>query len=201
MPDCAPYVSPSSGTHAEASDHSAVLREPASSGAALRDIPENGLIPMADRRCRREPEEQKPIVPTLGEFYEKTWLPILQASVGPATVTRYMTDFKSHIIPELGDSPIDDLLEELQTLRKQRQKEYFLHGKEMPPSIFLSPGLIIWQDGQQVGRDEGQPWDMKNYYNRVYLKACDKAGIRRRRLHDTRHTLSSATEDATAAAF
>jgi len=27
--------------------------------------------------------------------------------------------------------------------------------------------------------------DMKNFYHRVFVKTCDKANIRRRRLHDT----------------
>jgi integrase len=42
-----------------------------------------------------------------------------------------------------------------------------------------------------VGHKEGQPLDMKNFRNRVFLKACDKAGIRRRRQHDTRHSFAS----------
>ena len=37
----------------------------------------------------------------------------------------------------------------------------------------------------------GAPIDMDNYRNRVLVKACDKAKIRRRRLHDTRHTFAS----------
>jgi integrase len=84
------------------------------------------------------------------------------------------------------------LLAELQTLRKQRQAEYLERGKnEIPDSIFLGPGQIIWDDGKPVGRTEGRPLDMNNWRNRVYWKTCDKAGIRRRRLHDTRHTFAS----------
>lgn len=86
----------------------------------------------------------------------------------------------------------DALLKELQILRKRRQEEYLGRGKnELPPWVFLSPGNIIWEEGKQVGRTEGQPVDMVNFRNRVLLKACDKAGIRRRRLHDTRHTFAS----------
>lgn len=40
-----------------------------------------------------------------------------------------------------------------------------------------------------MGREEGEPVDMVNFRNRLYLKACDKAGLRRRRFHDTRHHL------------
>jgi site-specific recombinase XerC len=36
-----------------------------------------------------------------------------------------------------------------------------------------------------------QPVDMDNFRNRVYWIACDKAKIRRRRFHDTRHTFAS----------
>jgi len=86
----------------------------------------------------------------------------------------------------------DALLKELQILRKRRQEEYLGRGKnEIPAWVFLSPGNIIWEEGKQVGRAEGQPVDMVNFRNRVFLKACDKAGIRRRRLHDTRHTFAS----------
>lgn len=82
----------------------------------------------------------------------------------------------------------DALLHELQTLRKQRQEEYLGRGKnEIPEWVFLSPGLRL-PEGKHA---EGQPVDMKNFRNRVFMKACDKAGIRRRRLHDTRHTFAS----------
>jgi len=40
-------------------------------------------------------------------------------------------------------------------------------------------------------RKEGATLDLKNFYNRIFLKACDKAKIRRRRVHDTRHTCAS----------
>ena len=84
------------------------------------------------------------------------------------------------------------LAAELQTLKKQRQGAYLAKGKnEIPESIFLGPGQILWEEGKPVGREEGKPLDMNNWRNRVYWKACDKAGIRRRRLHDTRHTFAS----------
>jgi integrase len=86
----------------------------------------------------------------------------------------------------------DVLLSELQALKKRRQEEYLKRGKnEIPAWVFLSPGNIIWEEGEQVGRKEGEPVDMVNFRNRVYLKACDKAGLRRRRFHDTRHTFAS----------
>jgi integrase len=89
----------------------------------------------------------------------------------------------------------DALLHELQTLKKRRQEEYLGRGKnEIPEWVFLSPGQIIWSNDKPqkpIGHAEGQPLDMKHFRGRVFLKACDKAGIRRRRLHDTRHTFAS----------
>ena len=83
-------------------------------------------------------------------------------------------------------SPV--LLAELQALRKQRQAAYLKKGKnEIPEAIFLGPGVLL-KDGE---RTEGKPLDMNNWRNRVYWKACDRAKIRRRRLHDTRHTFAS----------
>jgi integrase len=84
------------------------------------------------------------------------------------------------------------LLAELQTLKKRRQTEYLANGKnEIPECIFLSPGQIIWEDGEPAGHAEGSYVDMDNWRNRVFWKACDKAKIRRRRVHDTRHTFAS----------
>jgi len=86
----------------------------------------------------------------------------------------------------------DVLLQELETLKKRRKAEYLKRGKnEIPEWVFLSAGQRIWKEGEVVGREEGQPVDIKNFRNRVFLKACDKANIRRRRLHDTRQTFSS----------
>jgi integrase len=82
----------------------------------------------------------------------------------------------------------DTLLHELQALKKRRQEEYLGRGKnEIPEWVFLSPGLRL-KEGK---REEGEPLDMKNFRNRIFLKACDKADIRRRRLHDTRHSFAS----------
>src|SRR5262249_21280784 len=75
---------------------------------------------------------------------------------------------------------------------KTRQAEYLARGKnEIPEHIFLSSGQIIWKDGEPIGHDERNHIDMDNWRNRVFWKACDKAKIRRRRVHDTRHTFAS----------
>lgn len=84
------------------------------------------------------------------------------------------------------------LLAELQALKRERQAEYFAQGKnEIPDSIFLGAGQIIWEDGKEIGRGPRGHVDMDNWRNRVYWKATTKAEIRRRRLHDTRHTFAS----------
>src|SRR5262249_20575697 len=65
---------------------------------------------------------------------------------------------------------------------KRRKAEYLGRGKnETPEWVFLGPGQIIGEEGKQVGHKEGAPLDMKNFRNRVFLKACNKAQIRRRR--------------------
>jgi integrase len=72
----------------------------------------------------------------------------------------------------------DVLQRELQVLKKQRQEEYLAKGKnEIPEWVFLN--------------SLEKPPDMGNFRGRIYWKACDKAKIRRRRVHDTRHTFAS----------
>jgi integrase len=85
------------------------------------------------------------------------------------------------------------LLAELQTLKKARQLEYLAEGRnEIPEFIVLSPGQIVWSEGKPIGRTErNHHVDMDRWRNRVFWKACDRAKIRRRRVHDTRHTFAS----------
>jgi len=84
------------------------------------------------------------------------------------------------------------LLGELQTLKKARQLEWLALGKnEIPDEIFLSPGDIVWSEGKEVGRTNRNHLDMDAWRNRVFWRCCDKAKIRRRRVHDTRHTYAS----------
>ncbi|HEX4999665.1 MAG TPA: site-specific integrase, partial [Terriglobia bacterium] len=84
------------------------------------------------------------------------------------------------------------LLGELGNLKRQRQQEFLSKGgNSIPDPIFLGAGQIIWEDGKEVGRGDRGPIDMDNWRNRVYWKAYTKAGVRRRRLHDTRHTFAS----------
>jgi integrase len=70
------------------------------------------------------------------------------------------------------------LLAELERLKAMRREKYLAKGKnEIPEFVFLNT--------------DGKPMDMQNFRERVYNKCCDKAQIRRRRLHDTRHTFAS----------
>jgi integrase len=86
----------------------------------------------------------------------------------------------------------DALFAESQALRARRQKEYLGLGKnEIPPWVFLSNGQIIWDDGHPVGNGDRKPLDANNWRNRVFWRACDKAKIRRRSLHCTRHSFAS----------
>jgi integrase len=86
----------------------------------------------------------------------------------------------------------DALLSELQQLKRKRQAEYLVRGKnEIPDYVFLSTGDIVWEDGKPVGREEGQRLEMQNVKNRFFLKTLDKARLRRIRFHDLRHTFAS----------
>ena len=82
----------------------------------------------------------------------------------------------------------DAVVKELQALVKARKEEYLGRGKnEIPPSVFLSPGLRK-KDGE---REEGCPLDMKNWFTRVFTKACTAAKVRNLHIHCTRHTFAS----------
>jgi integrase len=68
----------------------------------------------------------------------------------------------------------DVLLHELQSMKKRRQEEYLGRGKnEIPEWVFLSPGLRL-KEGK---REEGEPLDMKNFRNRIFLKACESSSF------------------------
>ncbi len=86
----------------------------------------------------------------------------------------------------------DALLHELDLLKRKRQTDYLARGKnEIPEWVFLGPGRIVWEDGQPVGREEGQRVEMYNVKNRYFLKCLEKAKLRRIRFHDLRHTFAS----------
>jgi integrase len=102
--------------------------------------------------------------------------------------TRYAEKRKTKTSKKRSVDVSTVLLAELQALRKKRQAEYLERGKnEIPETMFLTHGVLL----KDEKRTEGSPLDMGNWYKRVFWKACDKAGIRRRRLHDTRHTFAS----------
>ena len=86
----------------------------------------------------------------------------------------------------------DALLSELAALHRRRKADYLENGKnEIPEWVFLGPGKIVWKDGEPIGRKEGTPLEMYNIKNRYFLKTLEKAGLRRIRFHDLRHTFAS----------
>jgi integrase len=85
----------------------------------------------------------------------------------------------------------DALLHELQALKRKRRAEYFAKGKnEIPEWVFLGNGRLK-KDGKDGERNEGQRLEMYNVKNRYFLKTLEKAGLRRIRFHDLRHTFAS----------
>jgi len=82
----------------------------------------------------------------------------------------------------------DALLHELQALKRKRQADYLAKGKnEIPEWVFLSRGRLK-KEGK---RDEGCQLDMHNVKARHFHKCLEKAGLRRIRFHDLRHTFAS----------
>jgi integrase len=72
----------------------------------------------------------------------------------------------------------DDLLTELSNLRRHRREEWLSRGSnEIPKWIFCNR--------------EGNPVDMHNVKNRAFFRCLQKAGLRRIRFHDLRHTFAS----------
>ena len=82
----------------------------------------------------------------------------------------------------------DELLHTLLEMKRRRQAECLQRGSnEIPEWVFLSHGRRE-NDGQ---RAEGKRIDMHNVKLRVFHKCLTKAGLRRIRFHDLRHTYAT----------
>jgi len=72
----------------------------------------------------------------------------------------------------------DTLLNALQELKRRRREEWLEKGSnEIPEWVFCN--------------QHGNPADMQNVKNRHFYKCLEKAGLRRIRFHDLRHTFAS----------
>jgi integrase len=72
----------------------------------------------------------------------------------------------------------DELLNELDRIRPQRQAQYLAKGQnQIPEWVFCNR--------------EGNAMDMQNVCNRYFRPTLTKAGLRQRRFHDLRHTFAS----------
>jgi len=74
---------------------------------------------------------------------------------------------------------ISDHLEEvLKLLKHQRKEEKLKYGwQEIPEPVFFNGNL--------------KPYDINNLRKRIFFRVLDKAGLRRIRIHDLRHTYAS----------
>jgi integrase len=70
------------------------------------------------------------------------------------------------------------LLEALRELKRRRREEYFVSGKNRIPEWIFSNG-------------NGDPLDMHNVKNRHFYPCLEKAGLRRIRFHDLRHSFAT----------
>ena len=72
----------------------------------------------------------------------------------------------------------DVLLKALKSRRRDRREEWLKQGiNELPEWVFANR--------------EGNPPDMQNVKNRHFYRCLEKAGLRRIRFHDLRHTFAS----------
>ena len=72
----------------------------------------------------------------------------------------------------------DTLLDALQQLKRERREVWLKKGNnEIPEWVFCN--------------QQGNPADMQNVKNRHFYKCLEKAGLRRIRFHDLRHTFAS----------
>jgi integrase len=82
----------------------------------------------------------------------------------------------------------DDLLMTLESLQRDRKEEYLARGKnEIPEWVFLSAG----KREKEGKHSEGRRVEMHNVKHRHFHKCLAKAGLRRIRFHDLRHTYAT----------
>jgi integrase len=93
-----------------------------------------------------------------------------------AIVENRMTTTKSGKMRHLDMSP--QLADTLRSLRIRRKEETLRKGwPEEPEWIFIN--------------EHGKPLDERNLRVRIHYKICERAGIRRIRIHDLRHTYAT----------
>lgn len=83
-----------------------------------------------------------------------------------------------------------------QSFRRRTVNRSLLNAfkKLLPPFQLALPhilGAFPPKKFLQVGRKEGQQLEMQNVKNRFFLRCLEKAGLRRIRFHDLRHTFAS----------
>jgi integrase len=87
----------------------------------------------------------------------------------------------------------DAVAAELQAMKKKRKAEYLAKGSNtIPEWVFMSRGRLLKPDkpGEEK-RGDPERVDMHNVEVRHFVKCLAKAGLRRIRFHDLRHTFAT----------
>ncbi len=147
-------------------------------------------------------QEEKPAALTLKDYYEKTIRPLWDGSLSRNTYLSYDSSFRVHILPALGEVGLPDLTRDhvksfVGRLRKKtvataQKKE--VPPKEDPPKkeppIEEPPAAEKPPEIKEPPPEEGRRLS-KETIRKIRAALQAKAKIRRRRVHDTRHTFAS----------
>ena len=98
-------------------------------------------------------EEMK--IPTLGEFFEKQYVPLLKENLTPASYKAELSFWRNHILPELGRKRLDEISPfDVEKLKKALKEKKTPQGKALSPSS-ISKALVYLQKALNTAKKLG----------------------------------------------
>jgi hypothetical protein len=114
-------------------------------------------------------EKKKPPVPLFKDFAKGFMETYSAMNHKESTQESYQQALDRHILPYFGNILLDEIT---------RKKEALKNGWSEPPEFLFY-------------NETGNPIDINNVRKRVFYKCLEKAGLRRIRTHDLRHTYAT----------